>query len=68
MPKTEEFDRRQYYINIERLDTEQRVFVGVVRGPIVPLLEGTILENARVTDAGKQMSAKQRKAAYADQR
>lgn len=68
MPKTEEFDPRQYHISIQRIDTEQRIFAGVHRGPIAPLLQGEILERALVTDAGEQLSAEQRRAAYADHR
>lgn len=37
----------QYYICIERLDTEEKAFLGVVRGPIAALVEGAILENVR---------------------
>ncbi len=54
----------EYHISIERFDTEQRVFHGVVRGPLVPLLEGVIMEHAKVTDAGKRLSDRQLRRAY----
>lgn len=54
----------EYHISIERVDTEQKVFTGYVRGPIVPLIEGCILEHARVIDAGKRLSARQERKAY----
>jgi hypothetical protein len=55
-----------YYVSIQEIHTEQRVFVGVLRGPLAPLLEegGIILENARVTDAGRRLTKAQSKKAY----
>ncbi|MDY7096759.1 MAG: hypothetical protein SXU28_01340 [Pseudomonadota bacterium] len=54
----------EYHISIERLDTEQKVFVGVVNGPITPLLRTTILEHAETIDAGRRLSRKQLRKAY----
>ena len=54
----------EYYVSIERVDTEQKLFTGYVKGPIVPLIEGCILEHARVTDAGKRLSARHERRAY----
>lgn len=54
----------EYYICIERLDTEQKAFVGVVKGPIAKLVETTVLEHVRVLDAGKRLSARQERRAY----
>lgn len=53
----------EYYISIQRVDTEQRLFTGYVKGPIVPLIEGCILEHARVTDAGRRLSVRQERRA-----
>lgn len=53
----------EYYVSIERVDTEQRLFTGYVKGPIVPLIEGCILEHARVTDAGRRLTARQERRA-----
>ena len=57
-----------YYVSIQRLDTEQRVFVGLVKGPLTPFVEGAILENARQIDAGKRLTRRQLKRAYHDVR
>jgi len=54
----------EYHVSIERLDTEQRVFVGVFRGALAPLLESIILDNARTTDAGLPLSDEQTREAY----
>lgn len=50
-----------YYVHIEHLGTEQKVFAGCISGPLAPHLEGVILENARVTDAGKRLTKAQQK-------
>lgn len=58
----------KYYVDIACLDTGQRIFIGCYDGPIAPLLAGEILERAKVTDAGKRLTRKQREAAYGDSR
>lgn len=45
----------EYHISIRNLDTEQVLFSGVHNGPLVPLLQGMILEHARITDAGERL-------------
>ena len=56
--------RPSYAIHIEHLDTEQKVFTGCISGPLVPFLEGVILDHARVIDAGERLTKAQRKRAY----
>lgn len=60
--------RAEYYIDIHCIRTGQRIFVGCHDGPMAPLLEGKILERAKVVDAGKTLTPKQRKEAYSDYR
>lgn len=57
----------RYRVSIENLNTEQKLFVGNHRGLLVPLLQGIILDHARVTDAGGRLSPRQLKYAYRDQ-
>ena len=56
----------RYYIAIENLDTEQKLFVGIHRGLLVPILQGIILDHASVTDAGRRLSKAQIRLAYRD--
>lgn len=63
-----EAGRPEYHIDIQCLKTGQRLFVGCHDGPIAPLLAGEILERAKITDAGKRLTAKQKGAAYGDYR
>lgn len=58
----------RYYVDIQCLRTGQRLFVGCYDGQLAPLLAGEILERAKVTDAGKTLTAKQKEAAYGDSR
>jgi hypothetical protein len=55
-----------YHVTITEIHSDQRVFVGVHRGPLTPLLEegGIILEHTRVTDAGRRLTKAQLKKAY----
>jgi hypothetical protein len=55
-----------YFVNIERVDTEQRLFVGSHSGLLVPLLQGIILDHARITDADGRLEWDQLKYAYRD--
>lgn len=55
-----------YLIRIENLDTEQKLFAGVHRGLLVPLLQGIILDHARITDAGGRLEWEHLKYAYRD--
>lgn len=56
-----------YFVSIENLDTEQKLFTGVHHGLLVPLLQGIILDHARITDAGGRLEWKHLKYAYRDQ-
>ena len=55
-----------YYVSIEHLGTEQKLFVGVHHGLLVPVLQGIILDHARITDAGGRLDWEHLKYAYRD--
>lgn len=55
-----------YRVSIEHLGTEQKLFVGVHHGLLVPVLQGIILDHARITDAGGRLDWEQLKHAYRD--
>lgn len=55
-----------YFIQIEHLGTEQKLFVGRHNGLLVPVLQGIILDHALITDAGGRLDWKQLKYAYRD--
>jgi hypothetical protein len=55
-----------YRVDIQRLDTEQRLFHGIHNGLLVPVLQGIILDHARITDAGGRLEWEHLKYAYRD--
>jgi len=55
-----------YFIQIEHLGTEQKLFVGRHNGLLVPVLQGMILDHARITDAGGRLDWEHLKYAYRD--
>lgn len=55
-----------YHVSIEHLPTEQKLFVGVHHGLLVPVLQGIILDHARITDAGGRLDWRHLKYAYRD--
>lgn len=55
-----------YYVSIEHLGTEQKLFVGIHNGLLVPILQGIILDHARITDAGERLDWSHLKLAHRD--
>ena len=55
-----------YHVLIEHLGTEQKLFVGMHHGLLVPILQGIILDHARITDAGGRLGPEHLKYAYRD--